>query len=265
MTRRKKDPVPAKAAFSDSAAIYDVLYAHKPYAAEAAFAAAVLKQHGVRPPARLLDLACGTGRHLLEWEELGFAATGADASAAMLEVARHNAARTGSKAQFHHRPFEEVERIPGRFDAVMCMFSALNYLAAPEAMVPFLVKVRARLKRGGLLVLDHWNGFAVLKHSQPVRVVRTSGAGMDLLRTAHVTVHAMEQRVEVRYNYVVMRGGVVEQDFVEEHHLRFHFPLEMRRALRDAGFSVVAEHPFMDATRPPTADDFNIMVVGRAE
>jgi len=146
----------------------------------------------------------------------------------------------------------------------MCMFSAINYLTEPDALTPFLVKVRARLRRGGLFMLDHWNGFAVLRHSEATRVVRTRHDGLELLRTAHSHVEAMQQRVHVRYNYVVMRGGVVEQDFEELHELRFHFPLEMTRALELAGFTVVAQHPFLDATRAPTVDDFHITVVARA-
>jgi SAM-dependent methyltransferase len=262
MTSRKRKPAPA--AFSRSAALYDLLYAEKPYAREAEYISALLASHGVKPGGRLLDLACGTGRHLLEWERLGFVVAGADASADMLDVARANAKARRSKATFHHRAFAQVEELPGGQDAVVCMFSAVNYLLPPDTLAALFGRIRTRLRRGGLLVLDHWNGFAVLAQSEATRVVKKAVGDTTVLRIARSRTQTMEQRVEVAYNYMVLRGDVVEQDFEERHQLAFHFPNEMRRAFVEAGFKVEAELPFLEAARAPTAQDFHITVVGRA-
>src|SRR2546428_4293452 len=59
-------------------AYYDLLYRDKDYAAEARFVAELVRRHGGRPPAgvELLDLACGTGRHLIELARLGMVVAG---------------------------------------------------------------------------------------------------------------------------------------------------------------------------------------------
>ncbi len=70
------------------AALYDSFYADKPYDDEVAFVADCLKTAGISPPARLLELACGTARHAIAFERQGFEVIGVDASSGMLACAR---------------------------------------------------------------------------------------------------------------------------------------------------------------------------------
>ncbi|MCI4354671.1 MAG: class I SAM-dependent methyltransferase, partial [Thermoplasmata archaeon] len=75
-----------EALYYDLAEYYDRIYASKDYAAEARR----LTRLALRlcPGARtLLDVACGTGRHLATFREQ-FEVQGLDASAPMLRVAR---------------------------------------------------------------------------------------------------------------------------------------------------------------------------------
>jgi predicted TPR repeat methyltransferase len=67
--------------FTQSAAFYDALYAGrgKDYRAESESLAERIR--GLRPGAvSLLDVGCGTGAHLAEFDRLGFACRGVDAS-----------------------------------------------------------------------------------------------------------------------------------------------------------------------------------------
>ena len=70
---------------------YDLIYAGKPYAQEAAFVDSLIR----RPRGRLLDLACGTGRHAVEFARQGWDVTGVDYSDDLLDEARGNAERAG--------------------------------------------------------------------------------------------------------------------------------------------------------------------------
>src|SRR5207247_9411956 len=89
-------------------AYYDPLYQDKDYAAEARFVAELVRRHGGRPPegVELLDLACGTGRHLIELARLGMVVAGSDQSAAMLEQARRNLEGAGAQAPPQGHPFQ---------------------------------------------------------------------------------------------------------------------------------------------------------------
>ncbi|MCX8013376.1 MAG: class I SAM-dependent methyltransferase, partial [Rectinema sp.] len=52
---------------------------------------------GIEPPAQVLDLCCGTGRHSLAFARKGFAVTGVDITASYLEAARESAQAEGLK------------------------------------------------------------------------------------------------------------------------------------------------------------------------
>ena len=68
----------------DYSAYYDLFYADKDYAAEAAFVRDVIRRH--RPNASsVIEFGCGSARHAVEFARAGFTVTGFDRSAAMVE------------------------------------------------------------------------------------------------------------------------------------------------------------------------------------
>jgi SAM-dependent methyltransferase len=103
-----------------SAAWYDRFYATKDYAAEARQVTALIHQHN--PPARtLLDVACGTGRHLEHLRET-FACHGVDLDPALLEFARQRL----PGIPLTHGDMTDFD-LGRRFDAVTCLFSSIGY------------------------------------------------------------------------------------------------------------------------------------------
>lgn len=129
-------------ALYDHPAVYDALYAGKPYVEEVAF---VLK----RVPAadRALVVGCGTGEHARRLDETGVEAVGVDSSAAMVQWAQRK-----SDAEFLVGTLPALP-IDGRFDLVLAPFTVINYLL-PEELAPALSALADRVAEGGLLVLD---------------------------------------------------------------------------------------------------------------
>jgi ubiquinone/menaquinone biosynthesis C-methylase UbiE len=73
--------------FTKSAAFYDLLYSFKDYAAEADKVRRVIDAANHSSGRRLLDVACGTGRHLHHLEE-HFEAEGLDLDTELLTIVR---------------------------------------------------------------------------------------------------------------------------------------------------------------------------------
>ena len=119
---------------------YQRLYSFEPErsAREAAFVREVL---GLGPGARVLDLCCGSGRHLR-----GLGAIGVD---------RHLPSLRGLPAAC-----AEMRALPlrsGSFDAVVSLFSSFGYLESDEEDLRVLREIARVLRPSGALFLDLLN------------------------------------------------------------------------------------------------------------
>jgi SAM-dependent methyltransferase len=243
---------------------YDLLYRDKDYPAEARFVADVIRRFvNAVPGLRLLDVACGTGRHAVELAGLGFDVAGCDQSEGMLERARENLARAGVRGSLHHVPFQKIGSIKERFDAVTSMFSAVNYLTTYPDLSQALTGIAQVLRPGGVFLFDFWNGNAVLDHYSPVRVKEVQNGARRLLRTSETTLDPVRHLARVHYHVVLFEGDRVAAEFREDHVVRYYFPQEMADALAIHDFELVHACPFLEPDRAIAPLDWNLTYVAR--
>ncbi len=112
----------------------------------------------LRPPGPVLDVGCGTGRHVAHFAERGFTVVGLDLSPHMLLVARANLLarrqpRRLVQANFFHLPFK-----PGvRFQGILLMFSTLGLIHNRALRAELLGMLRGFLAPKGKLILHVHN------------------------------------------------------------------------------------------------------------
>jgi ubiquinone/menaquinone biosynthesis C-methylase UbiE len=117
---------------------YNLIYADKPYKHEAEFVHRCIQRHSAGQTRRLLELACGTGRHARELEELGYAIIATDYSEDLLAVARNSAKAAGSRVEFRFGDMRSLEVGGEAFDAVYCLFDSIGYAQTNEAILSVL-------------------------------------------------------------------------------------------------------------------------------
>jgi len=138
--------------YGKSARIYDLLYVGsgiKDYPAESAELDRIIRESN--PTARtLLDVACGTGAHLVELRRW-YSVQGVDLSPAMLAVAR---------GRLPGVPLAEADMrtldLGQSFDAVTCLFSSIGYITDPSERRSAIAHIAAHVAPGGVLILDGW-------------------------------------------------------------------------------------------------------------
>jgi ubiquinone/menaquinone biosynthesis C-methylase UbiE len=101
----------------------------------------------------VLDCACGTGRDLIMFHSLGRKVCGSDLSSAMLAQCRKNLIDAKldisvCRADFCRLP----EHHDAKFDAVVCLTSAVNEVLEDEQTLRALRSMRSVLCPGGVLV-----------------------------------------------------------------------------------------------------------------
>jgi SAM-dependent methyltransferase len=103
---------------------------------------------GIPAGAAVLDICCGFGRIAGPLSERGYRVTGIDASPEQLRLAKErNPGPTYIKADMRRPP-------EGPFDAAINLFSSFGYFDDPQDDVAALSAWRARLRPGGVLVME---------------------------------------------------------------------------------------------------------------
>ncbi|MCA9751005.1 MAG: class I SAM-dependent methyltransferase [Gemmatimonadetes bacterium] len=147
MTGRAEDPPSLYGAHADW---YDRIYAWKDYAAEARELERILGEEGTRPGDRVLEVGCGTGSFLEPLARV-YRVTGLDSSAEMLRVA---AAKLGDVPLL--RAEMQDFAVAGPFDAVVCLFSSLGYLANVEELRSTARCFARAVRPGGAVIVEPW-------------------------------------------------------------------------------------------------------------
>jgi SAM-dependent methyltransferase len=213
--------------YARSAEYYDLIYeaAGKDYARESQHVHALIQRNTRTRGRALLDVACGTGGHLAYLREQ-YTVEGLDLSPEMLAIAR----KKHPDVVLHRADLTSFD-LGRRFDAVVCLFSAIAY-AHTVAMLHQAVRTMARhLHPGGVLIVEPFirPEDVIPDHVGAVLVDRPD------LKVARVNVSRVAGRVvSLHFHYLVATPGGVEH-FTERHDLAVFTVEEYLAAFRDAG------------------------------
>ncbi|HVT10803.1 MAG TPA: class I SAM-dependent methyltransferase [Fimbriimonadaceae bacterium] len=181
----------------------------------------------VEPPASVLDLCCGPGRHSVEFARKGFTVTGVDRTARYLERARKAAG--GLPVEWVHEDARRFVR-PERFDLAINMYTSFGYFESPEEDLLVASNLAQSLKPGGALVMQLVGKEVIVKRF----VERTWEQRGDITLLQEHRLHSNFSAIENRWT-LQTKSGVKEIGFV----VRLYAATEMKALLHQAGFSSV--------------------------
>ena len=148
LATRVKERVPATDPYAGFAERYDWMNQEDPFRRQ--FFRQLFDRHDV---VRVLDCACGTGRDLMIFAEMGLQVAGSDLSPAML--AQAHVVTAGKGIPLRQADFRELpEHYDVSFDAVVCLTNSINEVLEDAETLRALRSMRAVLRPGGILVFD---------------------------------------------------------------------------------------------------------------
>ncbi len=251
---------PGAAPFQDEyAGLYDLFYADKAYDVEARALLALARSLGVEPRS-LLDLGCGSGRHLAALDESGLELAGCDPSAAMLALARGRLPRAELV-----QARASTARLARRFDLVTMLFAVLSYVVDDDELAATLRNVRAHLAPGGLFLAEVWYGPAVLREPPEDREATVTVGSARYRRRATTRHDPLRQQARVTYEIEKSAASGAERVTSETHALRYFFPRELASLVRDAGLELVTLGSYPEgAPLPAEPRSYSALLVARA-
>lgn len=242
---------------------YDTIYADKPYAQEAAVVHACLQKYASGKMVRLVELACGTGRHAFELEKLGYQIVATDYSKDLLVVAQRNAKELRSKIDFRHQDMRELSLSGEPFDAAYCLFDSIGYVQTNAAVQQALTGVHRHLRQDGLFIFEFWHAAAMLRKYEPRRERRWKTKSGELARVSSTRLDVPRQLAEVTYQFEEIAPAGGKETFSETQVNRYFLVQEMALFLHGAGFEPLDWLVAYQTEQPINEDTWHILAIAR--
>jgi SAM-dependent methyltransferase len=213
--------------FSNSAHFYDAVYSFKDYGSESQRLQALIEE---RSPgaATLLDVACGTGKHLEQlraWYEV----SGLDLDPQLLEIAQE---RLGV-VELHERDMTSFS-LGRTFDVVTCLFSSIGYVGTVDRLDGAIAAMAAHLNPVGVLIVEPWLTPEVWVADRP----HLLSVDEPDLKIARMTISGREGRLAImNFEYLIGTPAGIEA-FSERHEVGLFTDEEYRQAFSAVGLSV---------------------------
>ncbi len=204
---------------------YLELYPHRDDA-EASRVAALLESRGVvRRGDRVVDLACGAGRHAVALSRLGARVVGLDLSMPLLRAGQ----RRWQDARLVRADIRVLPLRSGAADAVVNLFTSFGYFEHDAEHEKVIAEVARVLRAGGRFVLDFLNA----------REVRATLVPRDE-RPINGRSVVQERRLEQDGRYVIKTIHLAGEGRSFMERVRLYERADLERMLEGAGLAIDA-------------------------
>ena len=213
-----------------SVAYYDKIYASqgKDYLKEVEYLVGLMTSRGIGKRANLLDVACGTGSHLLYLRK-NFDIEGVDVSFDFLKIARGKLPKT----RFYlgdMRTFTTGKE----YSVVTCLFSSIGFMDTLGKLQTAIRNMAKHVKKGGFLIVEPWFSPGQIENGR----VSFTVVEEDRLKLVRMNTTKVEGNLSsFDYHYLIGTSSGTEH-FIEKHRLGLYTQEEMSEAFQKWGLSV---------------------------
>lgn len=192
---------------------YHILYKERNYREAQLFMDNLTHYLNLPEKAKVLDLACGKGRHAIYLNQLGFDVLGADLSENSIAEANKN-----TNASLHFKvhdmriPFEE------KYDAIFNLFTSFGYFENDDDNLTTLNAIKNSLSDYGFAVIDFMNVNQVITTLVPEEIKTVDGIDFHLKRyvlDGHIHKEIDFENNGQKFHYTEKVKALTLQDFQE--------------------------------------------------
>lgn len=159
--------------------------------------------------AKILDLACGKGRHAIYLNQLGYNVTGVDLSENSIAEASKF-----SNERLHFKVHDMRVHTEEKYDAVFNLFTSFGYFENEEDNFKTLLAIKESLNEYGFAVIDFMNANYVIDNLVPEEVKTVDG-------------------IDFRIQRYVRDGHIYKEISFEDNGQKFHFKEKVRALTLD--------------------------------
>ena len=173
---------------------YHILYSHRDENEAKHFLDKIISELRLKSGMKILDAACGRGRHSVYLNKKGFDVTGYDLSAVNCAYNKKSECRT--LHFFVHdmrKPFRE-----NYFDVALNLFSSFGYFETENENRLAIHSLGKSLRKGGQLVIDFMNVGRAVKHLRKEDIIKVKDIAFKIRK--HTENNFIIKTIEIEDN-----------------------------------------------------------------
>lgn len=241
-------------------AYYDLLYKDKDYKGEADYINEIIRKYSKKNCKTILDIGCGTGKHLKCFKDAGFDVSGVDLSENMIAEAKillnQNKNLECCKASDFH--------LNKKFDVIVSLFHVMSYQAENLELENVFKNVHNHLEDGGVFIFDFWYGPAVLTDPPVVKIKRLENDNIKVTRLTEPVMHANTNIIDVNFEVLIEDKNSHTLNIINEtHKMRYLFLPEIEQYISNEGLKMVDSFEWMKFSELSFDTWYGVMVVSK--
>jgi SAM-dependent methyltransferase len=225
--------------------------------AEVDFLVHCFTRYARRPVERVLDIACGTGPHLVRLAERGYRMAGLDLSRRNIEFLGERLADKGLAGELAVGDMTDF-RLRHPVDAAICMQDSQGHLLTNAQILAHLRCVARNVRKGGLYVFDRYMASSWINPARSWSWSRRRG-GL-IVRASFSALHDVDPVSQVFKEHMTLEAveNGTRRVYRQTHLSRMVFPQELRGLVELAGgfefvqwFFGFKPHQLLEKSRHP--------------
>lgn len=156
---------------------YHILYKDRNYREAQLFMDNLTHYLNLPEKAKVLDLACGKGRHSIYLNQLGYDVLGVDLSENSIEEAKKN-----TNDHLHFKVHDMRVPFDEKFDGIFNLFTSFGYFENESDDLKTLVAIKESLSEYGFAVIDFMNVPHVIANLVPEETKTVEGIDFQIKR-----------------------------------------------------------------------------------
>ena len=176
---------------------------------------------------RVLDMACGTGRHSIIFAERGMEVTAIDLSENLLSIANSSAEKLNHHIRFINADLRNFS-LEKKFDIALNLFTSFGYFEEDEENFKIFEQAYFHLKKNGICVFDYLNSKYLANN-----LLEQSSEDLDgfrLIQQRRIRNKRIEKRI------VIQKNGS-EKEYMES--VKLYSYSELIDQLNKIGFNII--------------------------
>ena len=196
--------------YKELAKYYDLIYSWKNYEEEVERIKELIKEYKKSEGKRLLDVGCGTGKHL-EYLKNDYSCVGMDLNDEMVAIAKQNI----KEVKFMQADMIDFD-LKSKFDIILCMFSSVGYVKTYSNLARTIVNFSNHLEKGGVIIIEPWFTKSTYMVGYPGM---TTYDGEDI-KIARLNTTKIENELSLmEMHYLIVEKNEDVKYFVDRHEL----------------------------------------------